>query len=549
MNYGRFFSLDYESSHLHRGMAVYYYREVKDKEKDDKDLRSSRFPVYLTISKQSIDFRIHYYSDKEDNPMCSPTHLHDVILSLPISTNLEIRDRLTEVLAEAYKTNFPNDSRSSTSSYFNANRNYLHNLVNQLGCEIAEKNKEGDSAIFYYNLEVFKNELQTKEDTIMWFLRKLILDFIYDLEHTRVFQTHPDFEYIYIKLKENFFFEALTEKTAFYFYREILKKRFISVKELNLSNLSFYTEHLLMAEVAWTKRIRNSHFDEVFISSGGWFKHPEREMDDVYLFRNTDEESGYKNIDSEDGTSRKLIRNSSILSSKWYVKRYAFQNIFVYILGQEKKEVFNSVLFLSLFCGILGYPESKTVLKFLFGSLIFLFLLISWSNYIRKTHFLGLHVFIPRVLIAIVAGWVTIFLSTDMLGLNSNNYEETRFLLLINEDYVFNTLIIGISLITFFYVFYQVGKYSPNMEYGIKSIRVSKYHYYYIFKRLMRSLYFYLIAFLYSFVISKVFSILFEGKTFLEPLENTYKLYVFFAMFIGIFIQLTFEEKSMTEDL
>src|SRR5690606_1117324 len=114
MNYGRFFSLDHESSLFQNGIAVYYYREVKDQKNNDTDDLSSKFPIYLTISKQSLDFRAHYYSNINEEPY--HTHLHNLILSLPISTNLEIKDRLTEVLTEAYDTNFPNNSNKENDN-------------------------------------------------------------------------------------------------------------------------------------------------------------------------------------------------------------------------------------------------------------------------------------------------------------------------------------------------------------------------------------------------------------------------------------------------
>jgi len=61
------------------------------------------------------------------------------------------------------------------------------------------------------------------------------------------------------------------------------------------------------------------------------------------------------------------------------------------------------------------------------------------------------------------------------------------------------------------------------------------------------------IAFIYSYLIGKLIDSVFQFKTdahlvFLgEPLPKDFFLYTLFAMFIGVFIQLTFEEKPMTE--
>jgi hypothetical protein len=48
-------------------------------------------------------------------------------------------------------------------------------------------------------------ERQKPNKTINRFIRKLILDFMFDLELTKVFQTSPHYEHISVKLKENYF--------------------------------------------------------------------------------------------------------------------------------------------------------------------------------------------------------------------------------------------------------------------------------------------------------------------------------------------------------
>ena len=56
------------------------------------------------------------------------------------------------------------------------------------------------------------------------FLRKLLLDFMFDLEHTDVFKNAANYEEFAIKLRGNFFFVALMSKANFYYYRAVLQE-------------------------------------------------------------------------------------------------------------------------------------------------------------------------------------------------------------------------------------------------------------------------------------------------------------------------------------
>ena len=59
MNYGRFFVLDLESSDLSKGVAVFNYRSVKAYDYTCGPL-TPKYPVFLTITKDAIEFKVHY---------------------------------------------------------------------------------------------------------------------------------------------------------------------------------------------------------------------------------------------------------------------------------------------------------------------------------------------------------------------------------------------------------------------------------------------------------------------------------------------------------
>jgi hypothetical protein len=63
------------------------------------------------------------------------------------------------------------------------------------------------------------------------FIRKLILDFMFDLEQTKVFQISPHYEHISVKLKENYLFSALAAKANFYYWKEICSRILLEKNE------------------------------------------------------------------------------------------------------------------------------------------------------------------------------------------------------------------------------------------------------------------------------------------------------------------------------
>jgi len=344
MNYGRFFRLNNAKSDLSRGIAFYDYIWLQDK--DCVKNGTPEYPVYLTVSHDSIDFHVHYHNDYTDNEGNHiHKHLHNAILTLPLSANIEIKDGLTEALVESWNTNFP--------EYDNGQCNYLYNLL-----ENAILNDK-DNGLCYTDLPIFNNEPRQqsiikeakekikKNDYYVhreyyaylkkilneWnraiervnniyntdfkyyqgqypepyrfnkFIRILILDFLFDLEQTKVFQTSPHYEHISIKLKENFFFNALANKAKYYYYRKIEPSI-----EPSQENKNFFLEnYFLLAEEQWIKSIMDPRSDHNFTLEKGWFDNPEEEMVKVYAGIN-----GVTLCDKIDKTNQTTQRKVSI---------------------------------------------------------------------------------------------------------------------------------------------------------------------------------------------------------------------------------------------
>jgi len=270
MNYGRFFVLDGESS-IPNGVLIFSYTELEDNQVQKKE--TPRYPIYVVITKEAIEFKLHYYSE---TPKKIKKHHHSTIFSLPLSENLEVKDGLTTALLEGYDTIFPQYDMNGC--------NYLCDLVDK--CE-KDKTKEvkNKDRISYSSLHVFQdkeerniNKKAEERIQITWLIRKLVLDFLFDLEHTRIFQNSPYHEYMSIRLKENFFFNALANKSMYYYYRKIIDQESSSSKV----KLIFLYEQFFKIEETWINSIEDSRADHFFTRTKSWFSDPEEEMANIY---------------------------------------------------------------------------------------------------------------------------------------------------------------------------------------------------------------------------------------------------------------------------
>lgn len=341
LNYGNFFRLNNKKSDLGKGIAVFDYIWLRDNENDND---SSEFPVYVTISKDSIDFHAHYHNDYTDtNGKHTHKHLHNTILSLPLSANLDVKDGLTGALVEGFKTNFPRYNKDGSNYLFKLllkiilkerkipidysslavfgenNKNIIQLFFEKLGLDYNAKD---------YNCKDFIKAIRTayrSEKLFKCFIRKLILDFMFDLEQTKVFQTSPHYEHISIKLKENYFFSALAAKANFYYWPEIIEEKLKEKEdsESQLSELTVYAEYYLKAKMQWEKAIRSPKAEENFNGyEDKWFDDPEIEMKNVYKVEILKESVERLKKENEPFWQR-LMQNNK-LSHKWRIAHYDF---------------------------------------------------------------------------------------------------------------------------------------------------------------------------------------------------------------------------------
>lgn len=281
MNYGRFFEFDFESSKLDEGIAVFNYRWLQDGQKDgNTDRQTPRYPIYLTFTSEAIVFNLHYRDERSDEKdKKTSVHYHNPIIELYLSPNMEIADGLTESLNEAYLSEFP--VRGNT---------HLRTLIRQ-----AYKNDKDKFEDDYSSLEIYAADSEVnydeKAENVSHFLRKIVLDFLFDFEFTGVFKNLAFYNEVSIKLKENLLFNALLNKYRYYYFRMRLigTEMNDSIEEKNDDSSKYDELHFLfqryeMAEREWMSSILNPKSMKAFHVSP-WFNECHEELEQVFLVK------------------------------------------------------------------------------------------------------------------------------------------------------------------------------------------------------------------------------------------------------------------------
>lgn len=210
MNYGRFFALDLDASDISHGIAVFNYHEVQNRNRNTwcKEIHDTpQYPIYLQFTSEGVSFYLHYVKELGESPVA---HQDSLILSLSLSSDLDVKDNLTEAINRIYDTVFP----------LNLTNNPIYEVIQ-------ESVSKPTGFVCYSSLNIFnKGEKRSRgkgtdkeEPFNHHFVRKLFLDFLYDLEHSDVFENIALYDDIYIKLHKNFLFNAIANKAEYYYQR------------------------------------------------------------------------------------------------------------------------------------------------------------------------------------------------------------------------------------------------------------------------------------------------------------------------------------------
>jgi len=404
MQQGNFFKLD-ENSKLNQGQVIFRYLPVTDKNK-------TYFPIYAALKPYSIDFYYHSIDERldkndEEDKSKNEQHINIRILHLPLSSNLSVKDNLSEILKSNFDCAYPLGKQYSIE--LKSNDQYYWNLTEY--CPKGEYQK------------IIKKHFPDKEQDISKYVyfRKLILDFLYDLEHSHIFENSPHYEEIEVRLKANFFFNAIASKVAYYHNRRLYTK---NKNDRDVKDL--YSHKLKPSEAQWLKILRIKQSCQIFWKSGGWFEKVEDEYEKV-LFSKKDRFDRFKwqhKLAKKDEDN--ILESAEIIkdSIRWFLRRYNFSNAFKTLLCSKDKGIpfLFAIIFLCLFLFPVivnsEFSENITdknisfIVYFFIGSIVGLILFTS-----RYWRFLQsiVGLIMPRMIMAISSAWLIFVITEELL--------------------------------------------------------------------------------------------------------------------------------------
>lgn len=523
MNHGKFFSLDLAASRIEEGIAVFDYTDIYDANiAEGTSNITPRCPIFVTITSTSVKFILQYCvylknvdqtKDKQEfvatidpddfNGDFAIRHMEEVLIELPITTTSGLS--LAATLKRLYSTPFPICLQTEKNYFLELVKNrYEFGVGHQYMLKRADDKNESNlhySVLSIWNLYdkdfgyiLFDNSYKYNK-----VLRKLILDFFFDMMHSDVFKNSVHYDEMYAKFMSDFFCSAIIRKAEYYYQRALVNQQDTDPQKIT-NSISIYAENLEIAEQQWVKCIQaresDRHFEfqpkwfepdnsvkksclgnfkswlkEIFCplyqlsNPDSWFASPEDELrgvtnhsrkDDIACSRHLlsrVKKSKSSTIDLSYFSQNNIsIQQRTAESSKWLLKRYAFKDAYQLAWGKYL-DIINLIVVAAIilisFFGFWNKLVSQILVLLVGVILIFciVFYTIKHKNAVTfdKTIFLY-----PRLVAAIVAAWFSIALSDSLF--------KTFFY----AKFSWVTVILLLTLI-FFFVLYEVHRTVPKI--------------------------------------------------------------------------------------
>ena len=342
MYHGRYFRLDTDVANIEKGIAVFRY--CPDRKTDSS--------IYVVFTDDEIVFHCNFRVDG--------TIKNAAILHIPIDDNIEqsFAGAVTEAFHETFDDVIPQTQENPHLSYYST----FSFGTNSKPVKDRKKPRSRRSKHMSHN---------TSDHHLV---RRLILDFLFDLKETRIFEISSYYGDLTEKLRKNFFARCLIAKARYWyqraFYESVVRESHhvspANERKARKIKRQFYGEILFHAEKEWADCIRDPHSDQTFHNeSHGWFDDSETEMRHIYL--------PFVPIAMNEGVNRKLKSDRDQLISRWFVTRHA------------------------------GLSAWRT----LFGG---------------NRSFFGIHLFWPRIVFAVGIAWFT---NTLLRGFDKLNFLKT----------------------------------------------------------------------------------------------------------------------------
>ena len=383
--------------------SAYKIEKVSKQDAQDESIKGySNYPQYIyNIEAPSLISE----NKVKGGDTTKIVHMEEIILELPFTDT--VGRSLSDTIRDIYDTQFPliqrdhgKDSDLSSKEKSSGGR-YLEKLIRTRYLEEKVDEVKDVNSHFYESLRKIsdgtasystlwlmglvkgdKNGVRyrrtDKKGNVIGFLRKLLLDFMFDLKHSDVFQNSVHYQKMYSGLMSDFYFSALMHKCEYYYYRKLTSKAIEDndrvnklipkeqykkeIKKGKETIASLYASELIKAEDLWIQDIMNPQAGKEFEHQypgkykilreifeifsfqqwQSWFAEPEEEMRRV-CFTMKENSSKKKHIcnadtlieyfkinNSKDNISASLVatndRNKELIS-RWFLKRYDFNDV------------------------------------------------------------------------------------------------------------------------------------------------------------------------------------------------------------------------------
>ncbi len=419
MKPGCFFSFNSLYKKVENVISIFDYTDLPAKD-------SCIFSISVAITNNSVRFYLHNDANKDvkgNTPW--------VIMELPYTN--DATNNLSSTIQNIYNS-YPKYPKSNDATPQDSNDIVINNSCGGIDLEKVikahnslikmkgentpkadgEKSKDVNQSPSFSTLWLMdidnKGCIRLLEDdsNVVIFLRKLFLDFMFDLKHSDVFQNSIYYQQMYSGLMSDFFFSALMHKCEYYYLRIMTRKAIVAAKNKkeDISNkalqsiTTFPAKELFQAESLWMEDIMSPQAEVFFVKNHpkdyyklrgmlkkmknsflgtnqfeswpSWFAEPEEEMKRVCFkteeYRKTEDnqkESVVPHICNSDtlvdllqleknddpkSIDMVMLRNlSREKASQWFLKRYDFNDVLHlhFFRGSNTISSFLQVLILS----------------------------------------------------------------------------------------------------------------------------------------------------------------------------------------------------------
>ena len=250
MDSGSFFELR-ENSDLLKGQILFSYTGFIS----DKGLQ---YPVVLVFNKEHIDFYFTGLISKENAVEGDyPEFIETLLFSLNLHKGKENISKLNDSLRDLFDKEFP----------------VLPQFIIYSGNDSRGKY---DNHLTYANLDQFSANENIGEKLLY---RTLILDFLFDVYHSDVFDNCPGFTLIKQHLNEIPFIQAIKRKAEFYY--QVTNNQPIEKLVTFDSTNSNYIDNLIKAQENWLDILQEEDSNKFINSDNKWFDDVETEVKNV----------------------------------------------------------------------------------------------------------------------------------------------------------------------------------------------------------------------------------------------------------------------------